>query len=1330
MSDDRLKRKIEETTALQIARRARGGVHDRMGLSTRGTKDAFVEAQMIEQPVPVEPGAEQDVIVQPTTPPDMGGAMQPPEEPVVPGEEDPSDEEPETDVDEEMKRSLFNTLSELIDLGRIGRNEQEIRQYVDEHEDEIGELIDVLDDVVDMLIGEGTVMREPKTFDVGDEEQPPTDEGGFDETKPGVGGQVPQGGTTTTVIASDQSKGNGDALHESIMTKITSGADIDMTLERAAEDLNEKTTETAYEFASPEDLNRAMEVLDGLDVATTNVMKVGPTAMTLVRDERNEADVQRQLSAIRNAGIKMDGEIEPTAAEGIATPAGLVSGPNVGQRSTVQSEAAKKTNALDPDEREKDCPHEHGAWSGKIPNTGTFKCKMCGTALDPDTKKPVSEGIFSDWYVVSQHEGGASAAKHGMDKDAAKQTAQGLNASNPKANALVVRASSEKGAIEKYERRTSDVRSPEARAERGQRGVSALKTVGKAVAAPFAAAPKMAGAGIAKLIQFLRPAPGDQEPEASAVEPTPAGAGVEHPENAIKVTVSDPTEYSTLMSSLVKNAGTRYASGDGENVWIVSEDPQVNAILGEMSATAQANEGYQSWDRPVMRVRAAMGEGVDPSNFNSVTEAEAYAQDLRDLGYRGVVLEELNVTRTGMAVEVVFGNKQQASAAKGALFQYKGIDTVKDAENGTLVVFTTDADPEEARNRVTTILQNARVPMEDAFEITRWKLVEMVVEANPGGQSAIGGPVPGISRGYNGPDLMPTPVPTAGGQSGADLEAEGEKCPHCGGTYQDGICINCKRIKKTPARVDYREMPGDRQEPRRAVATEQAGPQDPGEKAKFMQPFYAPDDAGLPPGPEGDAVPGPDDPDFEEPDYGEEAGEAPEELAGGALWRLDIPEAPEEMEQLTDALNQAKEAGVVASWTEIGAPEEGLPPEAGAAGDADLDADVELEVTPEFTNEPAPVSGDTSFLKADELKRFGEQAGDEYDLPPGEPPAVADVEPGGAPVDELPPEEPLEDPLEEPGEEDEHYIAVEFSAETEQEERERFPDWITDVTADPDTGEGGLLIAGWKADEGGEETPEGLGDEIPGEIPGESLENSPELSPEFSEESIPMVGAPSDEVPVPREEKLLGEDYDHLRNIYRAARVAEARGDEANCKRFIEALVRHGHGRRVTRVNMARILRESEAKLESVYPELKGPAKPERVAESTVAERVVSEVPVDLWRLVEDHDAMLVDGDEVGARRVMNELRFRAEAQDVSLECACVDPDDDGVAEGGAQERLTGRINYLSKRAEKARQAGNEVEAKRIEAHVASLVAKAKGKGGSLGMDAEGAQQAGVAAAG
>ena len=47
-----------------------------------------------------------------------------------------------------------------------------------------------------------------------------------------------------------------------------------------------------------------------------------------------------------------------------------------------------KRYALDPAEREKPCPHEHGHWTGTIPCTGRYICGMCGTELVPNTQQP------------------------------------------------------------------------------------------------------------------------------------------------------------------------------------------------------------------------------------------------------------------------------------------------------------------------------------------------------------------------------------------------------------------------------------------------------------------------------------------------------------------------------------------------------------------------------------------------------------------------------------------------------------------------------------------------------------------------------------------------------------------------------------------------------------------------------------------------------------------------------------------------------------------------------------------------------------------------------
>ena len=48
----------------------------------------------------------------------------------------------------------------------------------------------------------------------------------------------------------------------------------------------------------------------------------------------------------------------------------------------------KKRLALVPEERTKECQHEHGHWNGEIPCTGKYICYMCGTELDPYTNQP------------------------------------------------------------------------------------------------------------------------------------------------------------------------------------------------------------------------------------------------------------------------------------------------------------------------------------------------------------------------------------------------------------------------------------------------------------------------------------------------------------------------------------------------------------------------------------------------------------------------------------------------------------------------------------------------------------------------------------------------------------------------------------------------------------------------------------------------------------------------------------------------------------------------------------------------------------------------------
>lgn len=1322
---DRLGRKIEETLALQIARRDRSTAYDRMGLSSRGTSDRFVEAQIVEQPAPAGPAAPgadpggQDVIVPPESPAGTAaGPVQPPEGVVAPEEEPADVEEPETDVDEERKRALFNTLSELIDLGRIGRNEQELRKYVDEHEDEFGELMEVLEDVLDMLIGTGAMFRQPKTFDVGDQEQPKLSP--FAETKPGVGGQVPQGGTTTTIIASDQSRPAGDALHEAIVDQVTRGGDVDAALGRAAEDLREETLE--LEFRSPGDLDRAVKAIDRSGIASTNVLKAGPTTMNVVRDERNKEDVERQLAAIRAEGVEFE-QPEAVAAEDAAA---LAAGPNVGVgASAVRGEdvdEAMKTRALDPRERGKECPHRDegtgvtfGRWMGRIPNTGKYACSMCGTELDPGTGKAVAEStvmelsLTGDWYVVWNTERGPQAQPAG-DKSAARRSVELMNANNPSAGARLVRASGPRQAITTYARRAGLGRMTPEKQARSEQRRGFLKGVAKAAATPWtfpvksawglykaatgkpaakADAPAGKGPGLAsKVWGAIKPLPMGDTPEQKAQAQGLQQQGAEKIGGGPAMKSKPAAPAAKPAAPAAKPApGVPAAKPTAPAVGAPAAKVAPKGVAKKRKVPVEVGEGYQRWSDPTMKTRKAMGEGFQVTwraddaesaeSFASLKEAEARVKDLRDLGYKGVVLEQINVTRTGMAVEVVFGDKGIAAASKGALLQYKGIDTVQDVGDGTLVVFTTDTDAEEARNRVTTILQNARVPME-GFRCARYR--PAILEANPGGQSAVGGSVPGISRSYNGPDAMPAPMPATAGGKGSSLEAADDSGVVA--RWESSGGKNWLELRKDKTGYSYRGnqsggnlgdiSTGDamREMMKRVAAmgvsmrqVEQAGAQDPADKERYMRPFYAADE------PEGGdeglglkAVPEPGDPDYSAPEYDEEPAGKPEAGLESTIWRMDVPEDPAELDRLTAALNRAKEAGVVASWTEVGKPEE-EPPELEPAGD--------LSIAAPGMNAPVPVEPPSAASSAAGTappppRPHGAASEAVVDQPPMGGPSGMDDVPAGAADQPLAGLGGIEGPegLEEP-EEEEHYIAVEFAAETELEERERFPDWIADETADPETGEGGVLIAGWKPGEEGEEMPGEPGEEISGEIPG----MSPETPPESFGDSIPTADALADEVAVP-EERILGEDVRHMCSIYAAVKEATRRGDGPNRMRFAEALVRHGHARGISRAAMARLLREDEAALEQVYydpgeeqvgrHQIKHFTKGIQAPKIPWGEPAAPKVPADLEPTVHDYKAARKAGDEATATRIYNELRFQLQARGIDVDQALAEQGGDG----------------------------------------------------------------------
>jgi len=1368
---DRLKRKIEETAALQVGRRNRGGVHDRMGLSARGTADPFVEAQMTEQPPQVTPAMaggqtdNQDVIVQPTTPPDSEIAA-PGETPGETPETDPNDVE--TDVDEEMKRALFNTLSELVDLGRIGRNEEDIRGYVDEHEDEIGELMDVLDDVVDMLIGEGSILREPKTFDLGDEEQPSDETAAFDEIKGGSGQQVPQGGTTTTVIASDQTRSGKGRVAESLISKITSGADIDATLERAAADeavvgpaelvagpnVGQQSTVRSEDEGDVDDIKARFHKMSKKSKAHGGSLAKygaasgdghwfyvtggysspdhveahnhGPDGEEEVRKAVADAYEQYPDDAdkVKPVAIQAMDEYEAGQKYKAMKAAGEL---DEGYQSWTRPNMQVRS-AMGEDEEAR------VEWTvgGQSQFLG-FESVEAARDHARDLKDLGYKGVklteaLTSYFVGQMGRGGKPRVTQAADKAAGKKQVSMSRANNPQSKPMLVRATSAERAMRKYGKKTG-VETPTqtakaADAEQPTRGqaMGSPTEIPKNIAKAAVNFPSQAYGAAKKVGGFVkglfkgggdRPskadprlgihkgdAPMTDDPEAAAA---PAEAPGARPSAA------------AVGSAPEKKAETAFADNNDALKVLTGATP-ANPETGQTVDAAVAFLKTQGYGDDVISQfqqkyggSGNTGEAVESVVRRGITEvarggtdfAWGFARDLVELGYDDVLVEELNVTRTGMAVEVVFGDKAQAATSKGALLQYKGIDTVKEVGNGTLVVFTTDIDAEEARNRVTTILQNARVPME-SFRVTRYsKIVES-------GQSAVGAPVPGISRGYNGPDLMPVPIHGTGGSKGASEDAgtatkASPKC-RCGGSYgDDDICISCKRLRPgshrrvdkrmgpkeddtavTPDNPFGRDYPGEiggdtskthkgfpvwhyyvdsvietlpiergamdalakaapnayqtpvrledvwdqlddsvKDEIAQAWAQdtgnsleEQTGPQDPEDKTKFMQPFYAPDEGDIPEGPQ--AIPEPGDEPLDALDAPEDLEDAP----GDDKWRMGVPEDPDEYDRLSQALDAAREEGILASWDEVGGLEE---PEDETYDDTDMDVDDGL-----YDPEEAPPEGEEPLPGEEPRMPVGEAAGD-YDEMPREAPPVDDVAaamggeelPGeldgdmGGEMDETPPEE------------DESYISVEFAAETTDEQRENFPQWVADQTGDPETGEGAVEIVGWGADVPDDE----MGDEISQEIDeipdGDSPESFGDSSDDFGGDLIPAAGFGGPDEEIVPEEKLLGEDAERLRIIHTAARVAHARGDKASYKRFTEALRRFGVERGLNEAAMTSIMGEGV----TWSPE-----------EDKIARKqpVPTGLPREILKLAEDYEEAKAQGDSDLADRIKGELEFQA----------------------------------------------------------------------------------------
>lgn len=87
----------------------------------------------------------------------------------LPDDEPTELEAPAVEDPEEPKRiALFNTISEIMDSGEIERTEEAVRNYIEAHKAELGEITDLQDDVVEMFIENNIIYRTP--FDADEQE--------------------------------------------------------------------------------------------------------------------------------------------------------------------------------------------------------------------------------------------------------------------------------------------------------------------------------------------------------------------------------------------------------------------------------------------------------------------------------------------------------------------------------------------------------------------------------------------------------------------------------------------------------------------------------------------------------------------------------------------------------------------------------------------------------------------------------------------------------------------------------------------------------------------------------------------------------------------------------------------------------------------------------------------------------------------------------------------------------------------------------------------------------------------------------------------------------
>lgn len=1084
---DRVARKIEETLQLQRARRGRRGPIEE---GEHRTADPFV-SKIFEQDPATGLAPDQDVIVQPTDP-----VSEPvdTEEPVTPEEpkKEPG-EEPDEDTEiEEKKRGLFNTLSELIDLGRIDRNEADIRAYVDQHQDEIGEMIDVLDDVLDMLIMEGKILRTPQTFEP--ESTPGQKDLGNNEM-PGFGMQVPQGGTTTSVIAGDQSGNKGDHLVE----KIIAGEDVDKVLASTIEQEGEPTpdevgvmTEQWQDIAFVQG-DEAQEVLDIIE-------DQGPEAALDHLADMGYMDLEGSGEPMYDQPWGEEDEVYHDEGTGLS----LSWNPRLGYWGLARKIAGEQESAR------KKTPKARGKYGGEKP--GKYVAESVTEQVNITRTGIAVQVAFADKAQAAAAKGALLQYK-GIDT-----VIEGDE------NTVVVF--------------TTDFDQEEAR--------NRVETILMNARVPMESVQILKEAVVADVYHRgwgFEVNCKDEQEAAAAVQALKGDAKVDSAEIVMR------GREGVVVEGLLDPAAIK-TSGEAER-WL-------KEIL-KASGLAESIEVYEAYE-PLAMTYGDKGPDLLPTPVPV------------GHGQSGADLEDTAVTPDNP-----WGSDYPGEIGGDTSKEYKGFPIWRYYVDDVIEALPIDR---ATMNKLATAAPDAyerRVRLQMVWD----KLDDEAKEAIAQAWAADTG---------NTLDENVTEQPIG--------QPEFGRCHICGKILrqqdaQRGRCSCGADISK-----DIRQP----------VAAESVNEQQPGlpvvtgDEEKYLQPFHATDS------PE-DQFPA-SAPSMDEPSGDDEPLDEP--AATDVMWRMDVPEDPEELSHLEDVLNQAKDAGVIASWAHV----PGEEPETALLPDEEPLSDV-------MSDEP-PVEGGYKVLNGhDDMKPKTEQE------PPPEPPPVADIEPGDVPVDELPPEETPPKDEEDGG----PYIAVEFAAETEPEEREAFPDWVKSETGDPETGEGGIELSGWKV------------------VPADEteLDMEPAMDLDDVDGRLEPAGTTPEEEPVPAsEERLLGKGVpEHVRNCYRAHLVAIERGDKEAADHFMGLVEYH-----VKRMK----LDLNEVKEQFAHdPNKVGKHQVKHYTKDVKAPKIPwgepkgPELTAEMKKLLTDYKAAVKGGDKSLAQRIRGELEFE-------LKTAGIDP--------------------------------------------------------------------------